>query len=228
MIARIARRLRIAGRSQAGMSLAELLVAMFITGILMTLVGTMFVNIARVTTNSNASTSRSGIAGNVMDEISKVVRTATNNPVTGGTSDPAIVSGTTAALTLYSYVDADPLNPAPTKVTFRVDAAGTLFEDRITATASGSYWVFTGTAKTRNLGGVVQTLTGTDALFIYYDDTNTVITPGGTGLTLAQRALVASVQVTVRVTNTLTTGADPIILINTVGMPNLFFSRTDN
>lgn len=209
----------------AGASLTELLVTMFVSGIVLAIVGTMFVNVARITTNSNASTQRNSIAGNIMSELSKVIRTASTNP-TSGTPDPAIISGTGTALTLYSYVDANPASPAPTKVGFRIDAQGQVIEDRWTASISNSYWVFTGSPTSRPLGGPVTTAAA--PLFSYIEADGDVITVASSGLTAAQRATVASVRVNVTLDNTLTTGADPIIVVNTVGMPNLKLSRTED
>ena len=228
-VARLVRARDLDLKSDRGLSLAELLVTMLITGILLTIVGNLFINVAKVTTNSNASTQRLSVAGNVMDELSKVIRTATNNAVTSDSSDPAVVSGTPAALTIYSYVDANAVSPAPTKVGFRVDASGNLIEDRWTAsTSSTGYWVFTGSATSRTIGSPVQTLTGTDALFIYLDDLGAPLTPGANGLTALQRSAVASIKINVRILNQTTLKADPIIVTNTIGMPNLKISKADN
>jgi Tfp pilus assembly protein PilW len=214
--------------SQEGMSIMELIVAIMVTSIVLAIVGTMFVNVVKVTSNSSATTTRTGTAANVMNEISTVIRPAVNNPIAGGDADPAIVSGTPLALTIYSFVDASPSAPAPTKVAFRIDAQGNVVEDRWAAVASGGFWVFTGTVFTRTLGGPVQSPTGTDPLFVYLDDTGAVLTPGTSGLTLLQRAAAASVRVTVNIANEPTTGSDPIVVVNTFGMPNLKASRAGN
>lgn len=217
------------GGPDAGLSMVELIVSMMVTAVVMTIVGTMFVNVARITTNSNASTSRSGIASNIVNELAKVIRPATNNSVTGNTAaDPAVVSGTASALTLYALVDSSPTALTPYKVGFRIDSQGNVVEDRWTASLSQGFWVFTGTVASRIIGGPLQTTAGTAPLFVYLDETNAVITPGADGLTLAQRGLVASIQITVTVTNQPSTGSDPIVIVNTVGMPNLQLSRTDN
>lgn len=208
----------------AGLSLVELIVAIMITGVVLSIVATMFVNVARVTADANGTNTRTSVASNVMNEISKVVRTAANNATASSEDpDPALVSGTAATLTLYSYVDTSATSPAPTKVTFRVDANGTAWEDRVAGSASGSYWVFTGTTTSRQLGGPVTAT----SLFTYLDQDNKVVTPGSTGLTLAQRNLISSIKVTVTIANNPTLGSDPIVIINTVGMPNLLLTGTD-
>ncbi len=216
------------------MSIIELIVVMMITGIMLAAVGTFFVNVAIVTTNASTKASRSNVAANIMNEMSKVIRTSSNNAIAGSDdSDPAIVSGTASSLTVYSYVDTVATSPAPTKVTFRVDANGIVYEDRIVGTVSGSYFVFTGATTTRNLGGPIVPA----ALFTYLDTSNQAVVPAASGLTLAQRNTIASIQVTVTVANNSTTGGtapdatkgnSPVVLSNTIGMPNLLLTGTDN
>lgn len=216
------------------MSMSELIVVMMVTAIVLAAVGTFFTNIAIVTTNANAATSRTNVAANIMNEMSKVIRTSSNNAVAGDDDpDPAIVSATASALTVYSYVDTSPTAPAPSKVTFRIDANGVVFEDRIKGTLSGSYYVFTGATTTRNLGGPIVAKN----LFTYIDTGNKTVTIGSAGLTELQRNSVASIQVEITIANNSTTGGtapdaakgnSPIILSNTVGMPNLLLTGTDN
>lgn len=216
------------------MSMSELIVVMMVTAIVLAAVGTFFTNIAIVTTNANAATSRTNVAANIMNEMSKVIRTSSNNAVAGDDDpDPAIVSATASALTVYSYVDTSPTAPAPSKVTFRIDANGVVFEDRIKGTLSGSYYVFTGATTTRNLGGPIVAKN----LFTYIDTGNKTVTIGSAGLTELQRNSVASIQVEITIANNSTTGGtapdaakgnSPIILSNTIGMPNLLLTGSDN
>lgn len=222
---RIRRRLR----SDDGMSMVELIVTIFVTSIVLAIVGALFVNVFRVTSNSNAATMRSSTAANVMNEISTVIRPATNNPVSNSdTSDPAVVAGTPLSLTIYSLVDTAPDNPAPSKVSFSIDAQGNVIESRVAGTLTGGYWVFTSSPVTRSLPGPIQSLSGSSALFVYLDNNNAVLTPGATGLTLTQRAAVTSIRVMVSIANQPTTGSDPITLVNTFGMPNLKIVGTSN
>jgi type II secretory pathway component PulJ len=227
MIARLRTRLsRVSddGASEAGLSLVELLVAMMLTSIVLALVGSMFVNVALATSASNATTQRSSAAANTMNELVKVVRQGANNAVSGQTVDPAVVSATSTALTIYSFVDTSPTAPAPTKVAFRMDGTN-LVEDRWTATKSSGYWVFTGSPATRVIGNAVVT-TGADPLFAYLGaDGKPIGSPAIAALTLDQRKLVTSVQIAVTIANQSRAGSSPIIK-NTVGMPNLTASGT--
>lgn len=216
------RRAQARAADDSGVSLTELLVTMMISGIVLAAVGTMFINIALVTTNSNRTIERNGIATNIMDEVTSVIRTAANNAIaTSVDPDPALVAATASSLTVYSFVNTNPTLPGPTKVRFTFDASGNLVEERWVGTKSGSYWVFNGTATTRTIGGPVENVTGTPAFFTYLDAAGAAINPGTSGLTFAQRKLIATITVTVRISNTPTTGSAPIELINTIGMPNL-------
>lgn len=224
MTGREASRRRLGPASEAGVSLVELIVTIMVTGIVLSIVAAMFVNVAKVTADSNGTNTRSSIAANVMNEMSKVIRLAANNATASSEDpDPAIVSATASALTVYSYADTSPSAPAPAKVTFRVDSSGTVWEDRVAGSASGSYWVFTGAATSRNLGSPI----GTANLFTYLDQGGLPVAPGSTGLTLAQRSTIASVRVTVTIANNPTLGSDPVVITNTVGMPNLLLTGTD-
>src|SRR5665647_2329800 len=100
------------------MSLTELIVAMMVTGIVLAIVGTMFVNVAKVTSNSNKTTTRSNTASNIMSAISTVIRPAVDNAVSGAADDPAVVSATPLSLTIYSLVNTNAVSPQPTKVAY--------------------------------------------------------------------------------------------------------------
>ena len=224
MRARIARAVR---GKDAGLTIVELMVSMLITSMVLALIAAMFVNVAKITSVANATTQRSSIAGNTMDELVEVIRTATTNAVaTSIDPDPALVSATATALTLYSFVDAAPAAPAPTKVTFRFDSNGYLIEDRITGTDSNGYWAFSGAVVSRTLGGPMD-LTGGDPFFTYLNSAGEALPPGS-GLGVTQRKLVASIRVSIRIANLPSASSDPIIVINTIGMPNLKITRTDN
>jgi Tfp pilus assembly protein PilW len=215
--------------AEEGMSLTELLVAMFLTAIVMGLVSNMFINVAEVTTNSNSTNRKSSAAANMMDATSEVIRSTANNPVAASNiPDPGVISASNKALTVMSFVDTVAKSPVPTKVGYRVDTNGMLIEDRWATTSTQAPWVFAATATSRTLGGPILTPSGTSALFTY-------IEADGTAFTLADNATlgetdrrdIASIRVTITIANQLTTGSDPIVVMNTVGMPNLNLLRTE-
>lgn len=230
--AALRRRLDPAAQAEAGVTLVELIVVMFITSIVLAIVGSMFINVANVTSNANGTNTRNAIAANVVNAMTKVISTASNNAVSGQDDpDPAIVVGTATTLTIITYVDTSPTNPTPTRVTYRVDSAGQVFEDRVASVVSGSFFVFTGATTSRPLGGPVVS----SGLFTYLNKAGDPVTPGANGLTYAQRNTVASIRLNVVIANSTTTGSatgtggnDPVQITNTVGMPNLILTGTDS
>jgi hypothetical protein len=217
----VLRRLRSA---DSGIGMVELLVSMMLSVVLLAMVATMFLGVARATTSAKASTEGSGVAGTVANGISRVIRSASPNAVAGQpTPDAAIIAGTPDALTLYSLTDTSATAPAPVRVRFTV-VAGEVVEERWRATASGGYWTFgsAGADSTRRLGGtVVAPAEGEDPLFTYLDAAGSRVVPGSAGLTPEQRKAVAAVKVTVRVRGASSASAPVSVLQNTVGMPNL-------
>lgn len=217
--------------SDEGLSLSELLVSIMVTSIALAMVTALFVNVVKVTGVSNATTQRSSSAANVINEISTVIRPATDIAIANSTPMPAVDAATGLTLTIYSFVDTVPNSPAPSKVSFSIDSNRNLVESRIAGTLSAGYWVFTATPKTRTLPGPLQRLSGDNALFVYLDATNTVLIPGTDGLTAAQRDAVASIKVNVTIANnglvssTDVNGSDPVTIVNTFGMPNLITGK---
>ncbi|MDP3208198.1 MAG: prepilin-type N-terminal cleavage/methylation domain-containing protein, partial [Rhodoglobus sp.] len=121
----IIRRVQARATDDSGVSITELLVTIMISGIVLAAVGTMFINIALVTNNSNRTIERNGIATNIMDSVTNVIRTASNNAIaTSVDPDPALVVATANSLTIYSFVNTNPTLPAPTKVRFTFDGQG--------------------------------------------------------------------------------------------------------
>lgn len=212
----------------AGVSLIEIMVAAALLSLVLGIVGTLFINISRTTGDARTTRSAMGVAQTTMNELRRVVRVATDNPVAGGAVDPALVGAGASALTLYSFTDvpstvspSSPSSPAPVQVAFTVDAGGNLVETRTPATWNAGYWVFTGASTTRTLPGPLVT-TGPVPLFTYLDPTGAAVVPASGGLTAAQRAAVASVTITTTVATTTQRGtADLVVLTDTVGMTNL-------
>jgi prepilin-type N-terminal cleavage/methylation domain-containing protein len=212
-------------RDDSGISLIEMLVAMMLSGILLAMVGTLFVTIARATTTSNLSREASAVAGNAASAMSKTIRFAVQNRVQGQLAlDPALVEATPTSITLYSIADAQPAKPAPAMVRYRI-AVGELLEERWTASDTGGFWTFSGGAPAlvRPLGATVLA-SDTQPLFEYLDSTGARLTPGASGLTADQRAEVTAVAVTVRARATTPDDAPLAVVENTVGMPNLTYS----
>lgn len=205
------------GGADVGISLTELVVVMMVTSLVLTLMGGFFINIVGAVTVAQKSREGVGSASNALDEVAKVVRsgaaiqTATD-PI------PAVGVGSTGtAMTVISYADADSALPAPAMVTFSLNAAGDLVEQRVAGVNTSGYWAFTGTTTRRTFTGPFSSAAG---FFVYRDAGGTQIAP--TSAALAVR--VTQVEVTFTVPHQGRGGDDPVTVTTTALMPNLGLS----
>jgi Tfp pilus assembly protein PilW len=226
-VTRVLRTFRRLRDEDAGLSLTELLVSSIMTLLILAMVGTMFIQIAKITTQSTQTTKSNNATADIANEITAVLRVATTNPRSGATlPDPAIVEGSRESLTVYSLSNTSADSPAPVQVKFSiVDKPGAprqLLEERCTGVASGGFWNFSTCASTsqRYIGDAILPLTGTsDQLFTYYTANHTEIIIGAGTLSLAQRQTVASIRVYVSVkaagsTNKQTVISNLVVLSN--------------
>lgn len=206
--------------SDEGISLVELIVAVMISAIALTVTTGLFVNVSRSTVVVGTSRAASGVAANAIDELGRVVRAASTNP-TGTTTpaDPAVVSGTATSLTVISYIDTDPMSPTPSRVDFTVgpSPASNLTETRTAGVLQPTgYWSFTGAVTTRTISGPLDT---GSPLFTYLDSAGAPV-PQGSGFTLAQRQSIAAIRITVTVQRQGRVGSDPVQLTTTAALLN--------
>lgn len=230
---RLARRLNPAlrrlGRDESGLSMTELLVAATLTSIVMVMVGSFFVQTAKLTTAASDTRDSNGAASNIANGITSVVRVATTLAKAGSEiPDPAIVSGTRSSLTINSYANTNASNPAPVRVTFTLDAAGVVTETRCTGSAASGFWKFAPCVSTtsRILGSGVLAPTGvSNQLFTYRDGSGNPMLIGTGSLSSAQLAEVSSIVVQVRAQSPNST-TDPVFFTNTVVLRNLGLETT--
>lgn len=223
MIARLTRRLS-AQDAESGLSLTELLVASFLTLLIMAMVGTMFANTAQITSTATQNRNSTSVASNIQTELRTVIGLAVQVPVNGSNVPlPAVSSGTNGKLVIYSLINVtDPTNPAPTRVTLD-SGSGSLVETRCVAKSASGFWSFSSCASTstRMLGGVITAPSGSQLpLFTYLDATGGTLALSAGALPAASLPLVASIMVSVKV---LATGSKtpPVYLSSNVGMPNI-------
>jgi hypothetical protein len=227
MIGMLRTRLR-AADNESGVTLVELIVAMFLSGLILALVASFFSQVTRITASSVQTGNSSSIASNAMFEISNVVHEATTIPVSGGAPLLAVNTAQANKLIIYTYSDVSTsLTPVPTRVTFTFTplpaATATIVETRCLATASGAFWVFTScsSTSTRTIGGNVVAPTGSQlSPFTYLNSTGGTIGLVSGSVPAASLGLIASIQVSVNVQATGSTTA-PVYLTRNVGMPNL-------
>jgi Tfp pilus assembly protein PilW len=204
--------------------MAEILVAMMLTTLILVMVTSMFISTSKLTMAASQTRNSNGVAANISNSITSVLRVATTlAKSTSAIPDPAIVSGTRSSLTLYSYSNTNAANPAPVKVTFALDGSGNLTETRCTGVASGGFWTFgsCSATSTRTVGtGLLAPTSTADQLFTYRDAGGTPFVIGTGSLSATQRAAVGSIIVTVRAQAT-GSQTDPVIISSTVVLRNL-------
>jgi Tfp pilus assembly protein PilW len=212
---------------QSGLSMAEILVAMMLSMLILVMVTSFFIQVGKITTSATQIRESNGNASNVANEITSVLRVATNLPkLNSATADSAIVAGTRSSLTIYSLSNTSATAPAPVKVTFALDTAGVVTETRCVGNLSGNYYTFSPCASTstRTIGTGVLAATGVaDQLFTYRDANGTalVLATNGTGsISGTQIPLVGSITVTVR-TLPKNSKTRPVIISNTVVLRNV-------
>jgi hypothetical protein len=228
MIRRIRRRLTVLRDEQSGLSMPELLVAAILTALLLAMVGTMFVQTTRLVADAAQTRNSNGTASSISNGITSVLRTATTVPKQGSTVPlPAIISGSRNSLTVLTYSDTSAVDPKPIKVTYSI-AGGVITELRCQLTLSAAgFWQTGGCGSpiSRVLGEGLQNAAG-DTLFSYRNGGGDAIVIGNNPLTDAQRLLVSSINVTVKVQapgvgENVGTLTDPVVITSTVVMRNL-------
>jgi hypothetical protein len=225
MMRRLSQRLRVVD-NEDGLGLVEILIASILGLILMTAVGAAFVNTVKVTNYAVQNRNSTQAAANAMQELIEVIHLATPIAVSGQTANsPAIFAATRTSLTIYSLVDVtDPVNPAPSKVTFDI-ATGSLTDTRCVATSTNGFWTFgtcASTSKRTVAGTFVAPGAGQSYLFTYLNAAGTELPVDTTTGVLppASIPLVGSIIVTV---NLLAPGSKngPAYLQSKTGMPNV-------
>lgn len=214
---------------ERGISLIELLVTMLVLGILSAIVVSLFLSTTKSVALGASTHQNTSTASNVMNEVSRVIRSGTALPETGGTTKPAFVAASTEKISMYSFVDADAVAPKPVLVELAIDSTTRqLTEKRWAARVNASgFWFFDSASvliSTRTLPGqIVGPGSSASPVFTFLKADQTPLPFTAAALTTAQLAEVASVRVTLSVRDGGSGTSDPVMLTNTVGIPNLTF-----
>jgi prepilin-type N-terminal cleavage/methylation domain-containing protein len=223
---------------ERGLTLVELLIAMLLLGLVLFMVVGFFSSANRAFTQSNAVGGNTKAASNGMNEISRILRAATQNPVQGqALSSPAFVPLGTAGqivtgnetVTVYAYVNLDSATEQPVKVQFSLDSNRNLIETKWAGyVISPGYWGFQSTpVSTRIFAATVVNRTGSNPyLFTYLKTDGTALTVPAGGFSDSDLRSIAAVQVTLGVGTSATVNSSTVVLQNTVGLPNIGLSRT--
>lgn len=211
-------------REDAGVTLVELMVGIFLSMIVMAMIGGFFLQTTRITSTAIQSNTSNGIAASAQQEITTVIRLATQLSNGTPTQTPPVAVASSTKLVISSLVAVTtPSDPAPTQVTFD-SSSGSITESRCVATKSGGFWTFSTCASTstRNLGGpVLAPSAGQNALFSYLDSNGNTLALTNGNLPASSLANVASIVVSVKMQSTGETILPPVYLTANVGMPNI-------
>lgn len=221
----VLRRLVARRHDDDGVSLAELIVAIMVFGIVLAVVSTTFVSLTKATAQARGIDGNTRVASNVMNDLARTIRAARTIPQADGTQATSFSAASTESLTLTSAVNsADSSTTAPRQVTFRVGADRALTSSSIVATTvTGGFYQFSAAATTRSLGGsVVTTASSGTPLFTYLDFGGEPLVPDASGaLTATQLPSIAAVSISLTIDRTGTLSSQAVTLQNTVSLSNL-------
>jgi Tfp pilus assembly protein PilV len=210
---------------EAGVTLVEIMVSIFLGLIIMAMVGGFFMQTTKITSSAVQSNTSNGVASNAMQEINSVIRFATKVTISGGYAPPVVSASSTKLVITANLNVTNPADPAPTQVTFD-SSSGSIVETRCLAQKSGGYWSFSSCASTssRNLGGpILAPSAGQSALFSYLDGTGATLALTNGNLPASANTSVSTITVSVKVQSTGMTTLSPVYLSANIAMPNLGF-----
>lgn len=205
-----------------GLSLIELLIAIMLTGLIMTLGVWMFVAGTHSVSLAQSIDGGTRQASNGMNQVARMIRAATPNPLASPTpgqplNAPAIIGATATSVQFYAYVNLSGAE-SPVRVTYAV-SNGILQEKQALALSStagaNGHWDF-GTDQTPR--SLCNSIPAGTSVFRYFDKANGELLPANLG-TDAQRAAIASIQVTITIQPT--GAANAVTVTNTIGMANV-------
>ncbi|GAB3403934.1 hypothetical protein GCM10027515_15270 [Schumannella luteola] len=161
MIGAIKRRLQHGAGGEAGISLIEMIVGMALTALVLSLVGTMLVQVGKVTTLTNDRSRSTAEAQNVLDAMSTDIRAGVNipgnSPITWAVRPGSEATVTGEKIRLITYSDVARPNPIgmPLQVAYSLEN-GTIVRNAWTVpSSSASYPLSTAPSNKRNLGSRV-------------------------------------------------------------------------
>jgi len=201
-------------RSESGLTLIELLVAMSIFAILLAMISALGARIFRTTTSVVATTQSEGYYQSAMRIITRQMRYA------GGPdgNTPAFDTVDGSQIIFYTYSLLNGLGSvSPNKVRIWVDASNNLWESQTAPSVVGGVTVYTSTPIVKLLVSNVVNTTA-NPVFTFYDSpslTGANVVPNGTGMTLAQRQSLKRATVTLQSSkNTVVTVQQTVVFQN--------------
>lgn len=213
-----------------GLSLVELLVAIMVFLVLITMITGLLISVTRATSASRLIDGDTRSVSNAMNEMSRMVRAATENPLLNPPdgvypNDAAIQAANVRSVTLYAYVNLASSDSTPVKVMFSVNAANQLIETKWAGTTLvNGHWTFSTTALSTRI--LTSNVVAGPAIFGFQIDDGSAIAIPTAGITDNATLLsIRSVSISLSVKTPVSQSA-AVTLQNTIGMPNLGFSNT--
>jgi prepilin-type N-terminal cleavage/methylation domain-containing protein len=216
--------------SDSGFSLVELLVAIAIFVVLAVMISGMMIGVIRATGTNRSIDADTRGASNGMNEVSRIIRAATENPLLSPAdgaypNDPAVQAANLRTVTVYTYVNLSSSAETPMKVMLWVNSNNQLVETRwLGTTVVNGHWTFSATAQPDRV--LCDNVVAGTTIFGYLaDDGSPVTIPSGGIISNSDLLSIRSITVTLSIKTPLATSS-AITLQNSVGMPNLGFSNT--
>jgi type II secretory pathway pseudopilin PulG len=216
-------------RDERGITLIEITVVVFLFGLVSAVVMAMFVSVIRGSKINNKVNLDTRSAANGMNEMARMIRAATENPLLNPAAgvypnDPSIIAANTSSIKLYAYVNLDSSAETPVIVQFWVNTRQQLVETKwLATTLTNTHWNFSPTAQPDRI--LADSVIPGSTLFRYFAGTQTPLAvPTGGIVDATARQSISSVQVTFSVKSAGSNSS--ITMQNTVGMPNLGLART--
>lgn len=236
MIAVLRRRLVRVHEDQRGVTLVELIVAIGLLGVFTTIVTSLYLSSIQAMSIGRDVHANSAQASNAINEITRVIRAGTDNPVQGQSlNNPAFEVAMADKVRLYAYINLSGASELPVMIELSV-VGGSLVEKRWAATQNAAgYWLFPASTatptSTRTIASYVvpSVASGGTQLFTFLQTNNAAIPipTGPNGITDATTLRsIAAVQVSLTVRASASDASQQVTLQSTVGIPNLGLART--
>lgn len=203
-----------------GLSLAELLVAMMLSMLVVTMSAMFFVQTARITTATNKAQASTSQAINVANVVTAPIRVATSIPTSSGMI-PAIYSARAERVVFFAYLSTAPTEPtpAPTKVDLQVASDGRVVMTTCGLTKVGSVYREASclSPSSRTLDVRVD---NRSSFFTFNDVNGGSISLVGSAIPAAALRNITSITINAAVGER-GSDAEPVTIRNTVQMPNI-------
>lgn len=230
MIARIRRLVVLAHRDERGITLAELIVAMSLSLIVLTIAGSFLVASQKASVTATSVSQNTRSASVAMNEVGRVLRAATDNPVpTGDDSQYAFQYASATSVRFFAYVNLDSTLSQPVQVQLTLDpVTGRLTETKwngVAVSGNSSYYSFplavgatlTATASSRR---TLASSAINATAFTFKDALGNTLGSATSPVPATDLPNIRSVGVTLTVGSS---ASDPsaVTLTNTASMPNI-------